>query len=84
MTGLEHETMINNNYASVDSRIAAERRARWAVVYGLVPQKDGDMWCVLSSRNQMEGISGFGTTPEKAIEAFDLAMASNRGDAEVE
>lgn len=39
---------------------------------GLVPYKDGDQWCVLYGSNLQEGISGFGDTPDAAMENFDL------------
>tara|TARA_R110000851_G_scaffold86938_2_gene189288 strand:+ start:370 stop:630 length:261 start_codon:yes stop_codon:yes gene_type:complete len=65
--GMEYE-------ASVESVIANQRRGRWAVVYGLVPKKDGNMWYVLLGQNLQVGIAGFGETPEKAIDAFEDAM----------
>ena len=46
----------------------------WAVIYGLVPFKDGDQWCVLLGDNLQSGIAGFGKTPEKAIFDFNAAM----------
>lgn len=33
---------------------------------------DGDMWCCLYGDNLIEGVVGFGETPEKAAAAFDL------------
>ena len=53
---------------------AEKRRASWAVIYGLIPFKDENQWCVMLGDNIMEGIVGFGDTPEDAIEAFNIAM----------
>lgn len=33
--------------------------------------KDGDQWCALLGVNIMEGVCGFGDTPEAACVAFD-------------
>lgn len=32
---------------------------------------DGDQWCALYGANLMEGVCGFGDSPEKAYEDFD-------------
>lgn len=47
------------------------RRGQWAVIYGLVPYKDGDSWCVLLGKNLQEGVAGFGDTPQAAICDFE-------------
>lgn len=36
--------------------------------------RDGDMWCALYGENIMEGIVGFGRSPDKAIKRFDNAF----------
>jgi hypothetical protein len=36
--------------------------------------RDGNMWCALYGENIMEGIVGFGRSPNKAIERFDDAF----------
>lgn len=36
---------------------------------------DGTEWCALYGDNLQEGVAGFGATPAKACEAFDLAWA---------
>lgn len=59
--------------ASIDYD-AALRRESWAVIYRLIPYKDGDKWCVLLGANLQEGIAGFGETPEEAIIDFEKAM----------
>ena len=33
--------------------------------------KDGDTWCCLKGENLMEGVAGFGGTPDEATRAFD-------------
>lgn len=39
---------------------------------------DGDQWCALLGENLMEGVAGFGATPELAASAFDDAWNSAR------
>ena len=51
-----------------------ERSNLWAIVCGLVPQPDGDQWCVLWGANLQEGIAAFGKTPHAAIMAFEKAV----------
>ena len=36
--------------------------------------KDGNQWCVLYGENLQDGIAGFGSTPYKAILAFNSAF----------
>lgn len=36
-----------------------------------VLKPDGDMWCVLYGSDLMEGVAGFGKTPQEAMSAFD-------------
>lgn len=52
--------------------------------------KDGDAWCCLFGRNLMDGVAGYGNTPEEAVAAFDenwtngmrpLAPKLNEGSA---
>ena len=73
------EPIVQQNLAietnAVCHREEAElRRKRWAVVLGLRPFLDGGQWCVLYGPDIQEGIAGFGESPEKAIDAFDVAM----------
>ena len=35
---------------------------------------DGNQWCALYGPNLMEGVAGFGDTPDDALRAFDEAM----------
>lgn len=46
----------------------------WAVVLGLKPTQDGDMWCLLWGDNLQTGVAAFGKTPYEAILAFEKAM----------
>lgn len=52
----------------------ADKRRLWAVIYGLVPFRDGDQWCVRLGENIQEGVCGFGDTPQEAITDFEHAM----------
>lgn len=36
--------------------------------------KDGNMWCALYGKDMMEGIVGFGRSPDKAIKRFNNAF----------
>jgi hypothetical protein len=69
------DTLGRDNYAAVDRCAAAERSKRWAVVLGLQPVQDGNMWW-LSWGGLPEGVNAFAETPEACIEAFDKAMAA--------
>lgn len=53
---------------------AAHRSALWAVVLGVIPQKDGNQWCCLCGDNLQVGIAGFGDTPSAAMMAFEHQM----------
>jgi hypothetical protein len=60
---------------TVASRQAADRKKLWAVVLGLIPEKDGNQWSVLWGPNMMEGVCSFGDTPEEAMVNFEKEMA---------
>lgn len=36
---------------------------------------DGDQWCALYGSNLVNGVAGFGSTPQEAMQAFDKAWA---------
>lgn len=38
---------------------------------------DGNQWCALYGDNIQDGVCGFGETPEKAAQAFDLAWRND-------
>ena len=45
---------------------------RPSVMLGLIPIRDGNQWCVLYGENLQVGIAGFGDSPDKAMENFDM------------
>ena len=51
---------------------------RPSVMLGLVPKPDGNQWCVLYGANPMEGVIGFGDTPDKAMQDFDKNWYTER------
>lgn len=60
--------------AVIYKEITEERKSRWAVILGLIPQRDGDQWCILWGINLQNGVASFGSTPEDAILNFDIEM----------
>lgn len=70
----EHE---NSEHESRLETIAESRRP--AILLRPVLTQDGDMWCTLLGVNLMEGVSGFGSTPELAMLAFDRAFSEPSG-----
>lgn len=44
---------------------------------------DGNMWCALYGENIQDGVAGFGDTPEKAAQAFDLAWLNSRANVKL-
>ena len=50
---------------------AAEASFRPSVLYRPALAPDGNQWCALYGANLMEGIAGFGDTPELAMCDFD-------------
>ena len=44
---------------------------RPSVLFKPVLSADGDRWCALYGSNLMEGVYGFGETPDKAMRSFD-------------
>lgn len=39
---------------------------------------DGDKWCALYGENIMEGVVGFGATPQEACKEFDRNFSNGR------
>lgn len=61
---------------------AADESFRPSVLYRPALAPDGNQWCALYGKNLMEGIAGFGDTPELAMRDFDKQFSSaNRRDA---
>lgn len=57
---------------SMDSiSIAACEMQRPSVLYRPELGIDGNQWCALYGLNLMEGVAGFGDTPDKAMRDFD-------------
>lgn len=70
------EAVLNNQWnAAQEANITELARRAPHVLMRPALMADGDMWCALYGANLMEGIAGFGETPEKAMEAFDLAWS---------
>lgn len=46
-------------------------QTRPSAIYRPTVAPDGTMWCALFGPNLMEGVSGFGNTPEEAMRDFD-------------
>lgn len=44
---------------------------------------DGDMWCVLYGSDLMDGVAGFGATPDAASYDFDKNWTSQRTPAAI-
>ncbi len=66
---------LNADYqSSIERHETARKQGLWAVMYGLIPKRDGNQWCVLLGENLPEGIAAFGDTPEQAIENFQQEM----------
>jgi hypothetical protein len=55
-------------------------RERMRPFYLLRPRvyPDGNQWCALYGDNLQEGVCGFGDTPAKAAEAFDVEWVNGK------
>ena len=51
--------------------LAAEESVRPSVIFRPALDPDGSQWCALYGENLMEGIAGFGDTPDAAMRDFD-------------
>jgi hypothetical protein len=51
-------------------------RQRPSVLYRPMLSIDGDKWCALYGANLMEGVAGFGESPETAMADFDRAWTT--------
>jgi hypothetical protein len=77
--GMPLEILNPLRQAAENDLEAARRKNNWAVILGLIPERDGNRWCVLFGKDLMNGIAGFGRTPEEAMMAFDSAMSQCDG-----
>lgn len=76
------EAVLNNQWnAAQEANITEQARRAPHVLMRPTVVPDGTMWCALYGENIMEGVAGFGETPEKAMEAFDKAWCSERAPA---
>jgi hypothetical protein len=73
------QSEINEINATLDflSRIAnsLERLSSPAAIFKPKVFPDGKLWCAIYNESLREGITGFGETPELAIDAFNAAFA---------
>lgn len=46
---------------------------RPSVIYRPKISQDGDQWCALYGDDLVQGVAGFGDTPDAAMRAFDVA-----------
>lgn len=42
--------------------------------------RDGDKWCALYGKDLMEGVAGFGDSPDEASRDFDRAWTEKLGE----
>lgn len=69
----------NEHYVTCE-RYEAAREARLPHrVHCPELSRDGNLWCALFGENLQEGVSGFGETPWKAMDAFDRAWQEPGG-----
>lgn len=66
------ENMYKNEIDSHELDAARlKRNATLVSALGLIPKKDGNMWCFAYGENPQEGISGFGKTIYEAASEFE-------------
>ena len=53
-------------------RCAAAEYERHSVIFRPKIYIDGNQWCVLYGDNLQDGVAGFGDSPAKAMEDFDI------------
>lgn len=63
--------------------IAASEYQRPSAVYRPALMLDGTAWCALYGENLMDGVAGFGDTPDAAMRAFDEAWMKARTPAAI-
>ena len=59
--------------AAITETQAAEEKLRPSYLYRPRLSKDGDKWCALYGEDLMNGVAGFGDSPDEAYRAFDNA-----------
>lgn len=58
--------------AGLSIEAAASQHERPSAVYRPELYPDGDKWCALYGKDLMEGVVGFGDTPQEAMSNFDV------------
>ncbi|WP_170759913.1 hypothetical protein [Ruegeria lacuscaerulensis] len=74
---MQDETYINMRREAAQSLLSAaveNEEFNLVSVLGLVPFRDGNMWCVLWGENIQDGIAGFGYSPWDAVISFNKAV----------
>lgn len=82
MSYASEQAVLNNQWnAAQEANITEQARRAPHVLMRPRVFPDGDMWCALLGENLMEGVVGFGETPEKACAEFDAAWRAARTPA---
>lgn len=71
--------LARNEHAFIMEMLVMERILKRVKILNAKLSKDGDKWCWLYGPNLIEGVSGFGGTPELAAFSFERAFNSNTG-----
>lgn len=66
-----HETGLALNAYAENMRLLGEIMIRPSSLYRPDLTRDGNMWCALYGQNLMDGVAGFGESPELAYADFD-------------
>jgi hypothetical protein len=56
---------------SEEAAMASREHSRPSAVYRPALSIDGNQWCALYGENLQDGVSGFGDSPELAMQSFD-------------
>jgi hypothetical protein len=70
--------------AMQDVAVSFAEHARPSAVYRPSIGRDGNKWCALYGPNLMEGVCGFGDSPEEAMADFDANWAKKIASAHTE
>jgi len=70
-----------NEEAAINRRIASEEMMRPSAIFRPSLAPDGDQWRALYGSDLMEGVSGFGPTPDAAMRDFDSQWMTQRTPA---
>ena len=68
------QSVLNTQWnAALQADINERAKGTPAAVYRPKIYIDGDAWCALYGENLQDGVAGFGSSPEKAMLAFNEA-----------